>query len=60
MGEFLSNYGFFILIAVFMVGCHLLHGHGGHGGHGGRKEEERDSETSREGRGQAGGSGHQH
>ncbi len=60
MGEFLSNYGFFILIALLMVGCHLLHGHGGHGGHGGREEEERDSEDSREGRGQTGGGGHQH
>jgi hypothetical protein len=35
VGEFLSNYGFFIFVALFMVGCHLLHGHGGHGGHGG-------------------------
>jgi len=32
MGEFLSNYGFFILIALLMLVCHL--GHGGHGGHG--------------------------
>jgi hypothetical protein len=29
MSEFLGNYGFFILIALFMVVCHL--GHGGHG-----------------------------
>ncbi len=60
MAEFLSNYGFFILIAVLMVGCHLLHGHGGHGGHGGREEEESHNEASREGQGQVGGGGHQH
>ena len=30
MSEFLGNYGFFILIALFMVVCHL--GHGFHGG----------------------------
>ncbi|MFQ5829575.1 MAG: DUF2933 domain-containing protein [Candidatus Methylomirabilia bacterium] len=35
MGEFLQNYGFFILIAVLLLGCHL--GHGAHGRHGGRK-----------------------
>lgn len=34
MSEFLGNYGFFIVIALFMVICHL--GHGGHGGHGRR------------------------
>jgi hypothetical protein len=34
MSEFLGDYGFFILIAVVMLGCHLLH-FGGHGGHGG-------------------------
>ena len=40
MGEFLSNYGFFILIAVFMLFCHL--GHGGHGRRGtGKDGEER-------------------
>ena len=55
MSEFLSNYGFFILIALFMVGCHLLHGHGGHGG---RKEE--DDEAPRKDRGQSGPGGHQH
>lgn len=58
MGEFLSNYGFFILIALLMVGCHLLHGHGGHGSHGEREEE--DSEARRKGGGQSGGGGHQH
>ncbi len=38
MGEFLQDYGFFILVAAFMLLCHL--GHGGHGGHGdaGRKD----------------------
>ena len=51
MSEFLGNYGFFILIALFMVVCHL--GHGGHGGHGRRDDE----------RGKGGpspGGGHQH
>jgi hypothetical protein len=60
MGEFLSEYGFFILIALLMVGCHLLHGHGGHGGHGEREEEDKDDEARRKGRGQSGGGGHQH
>jgi hypothetical protein len=41
VAEFLSNYGFFILIAVLMVGCHLLHGHGDHGGHGGHQTDRR-------------------
>ncbi len=38
MSEFLSTYGFFIVIAVLMLGCHLLHfgGHGRHGGDGDR------------------------
>ena len=30
MGEFLQNYGFFILIAILMLACHM--GHGRHGG----------------------------
>jgi hypothetical protein len=51
MSEFLGNYGFFILIALFMVICHL--GHGGHGGHG-RPDEERDKGGS------SPGGGHQH
>jgi hypothetical protein len=55
VGEFLSNYGFFILIALLMVGCHLLHGHGGHGG-----RDEEDDEARRKGGGQSGGGGHQH
>jgi len=29
MSEFLQNYGFFILIAIVMVFCHM--GHGSHG-----------------------------
>lgn len=48
MSEFLGNYGFFILIALLMVICHL-----GHGGHGRREDE----------RGKGGSSptgGHQH
>jgi hypothetical protein len=47
MSEFLQNYGFFILVAILMVVCHL--GHGRHGGHG------RDGDD----KGQSGG-GHQH
>lgn len=52
MSEFLGNYGFFILIALFMVViCHL--GHGGHGGHG-RRDDERGKGGS------SPGGGHQH
>ena len=40
MSEFLASYGFFILIAVLMLGCHLLH-FGGHGGHGGDHDRDR-------------------
>ncbi len=29
MSEFLQNYGFFILVAIAMLVCHM--GHGGHG-----------------------------
>jgi len=36
MSEFLGNYGFFILIALMMLVCHL--GHAGHGGHQRRKD----------------------
>lgn len=32
MSELLQNYGFFMLVAILMVVCHL--GHGRHGGHG--------------------------
>ncbi len=37
VSEFLASYGFFILVLVLFLGCHLFHfgGHGGHGGHGG-------------------------
>jgi hypothetical protein len=52
MGEFLGSYGFFILIALFMVICHL--GHAGHGGHGRRRDDERGKGSS------SPGSGHQH
>jgi len=38
MSEFLANYGFFILIVLFMVICHR--GHGAHRGHGRRGEDE--------------------
>ena len=31
MSEFLQNYGFFILVAILMLMCHM--GHGGHRGH---------------------------
>ncbi len=30
MSEFLQNYGFFILIAIVMVFCHMAHGTHGH------------------------------
>lgn len=50
MSEFLGSYGFFILIAVVMLVCHL--GHGGPGGHGEkRKGESNDKPPER---------GHQH
>ena len=45
MGEFLQSYGFFILIAILMLVCHL--GHGRHGGGDDREERRR-------------GGGHQH
>jgi hypothetical protein len=48
MSEFLGSYGFFILIALLMVVCHL-----GHGGHRGRREGESDDDTPSE-------RGHQH
>ena len=49
MSEFLGSYGFFIVIALLMVVCHL-----GHGGHGRRSDDEpgkRDSSP---------GGGHRH
>ena len=51
MSEFLGSYGFFILIALLMVVCHL--GHGGHGGHGERREGESDDDKTS-------GRGHRH
>ena len=50
MGEFLQNYGFFILVAILMLACHM-----GHGGHGRRREDETDQGRWPEGRG-----GHRH
>ncbi len=47
MGEFLQSYGFFILIAVLMVLCHLRHG-----GHGRGRDDDRDKGS--------GPGGHQH
>lgn len=52
MSDFLGNYGFFILIALFMVVCHL--GHAGHGGHGRRRDDEPEKGGS------SPGGGHQH
>ena len=46
MSEFLQGYGFFILVGILMLACHL--GHGGHGRHG-----ERDDDRGS-------GDGHQH
>ncbi len=48
MSEFLGNYGFFILIAVLMLVCHLGHrGHGGQRDHrgGGRDEKDQEAKT---------------
>ncbi len=42
MGEFLQNYGFFILVAILMLACHM-----GHGRHGRREDE--NSESGRPG-----------
>jgi len=50
MSEFLQNYGFFILVAVLMVLCHL-----GHGGHGRGRDDDREKKDTRPGSG-----GHQH
>lgn len=46
MGEFLQDYGFFIVIAALMLFCHL-----GHGGHGHRRSDDRG--------GRSGGGGHE-
>lgn len=37
MSEFFQSYGFFIIIAVLMLACHLFH----FGGHGGGKGDDR-------------------
>jgi hypothetical protein len=37
MSEFFQNYGFFIVIAVLMLLCHLVH----FGGHGDGEDEDR-------------------
>lgn len=58
MGEFLSNYGYLILIALFVVGCYLLHGFGGHGGHTRQKQEE--DEARQKSPGQSNAGGHEH
>ena len=47
MGEFLRDYGFFILVAVLMLSCHL-----GHGGHGRKDRDDGDAGS--------GGGGHKH
>ena len=39
MRQFLQSYGFFILVAILMLICHM--GHGGHGRH--REDEDSDS-----------------
>ncbi|HSC71614.1 MAG TPA: DUF2933 domain-containing protein [Candidatus Methylomirabilis sp.] len=46
MSEFLQDYGFFIVIGILMLACHLWHG--GHGGHGKRGDDK------------GSGSGHRH
>lgn len=46
MSEFFQNYGFFILIAILMLACHLWHG-----GHGARRGRDGDKGSS---------GGHQH
>ena len=40
MSEFLGNYGFFILITLMMLVCHL-----GHGRHGRRKDDSKDTDV---------------
>jgi hypothetical protein len=46
MSAFLLDYGFFILVGILMLACHLVHG--GHGRHGGRDDDK------------GAGGGHQH
>ncbi len=47
MSEFLQNYGFFIVVAILMLVCHL-----GHGRHGRGTDDDKDKRS--------GGGGHQH
>lgn len=54
MSEFLQNSGFFILVLLLFLGCHLLH-FGGHGGHGRGRDDDREKKDPRPGAG-----GHQH
>jgi hypothetical protein len=48
MTEFLRDYGFFFLVAILMLCCHVSHG-----GHGRREPEDRGDKGT-------GDSGHQH
>jgi hypothetical protein len=41
MGEFFQNYGFFILVALLMLVCHM-----GHGGHGRKHDDSRKDDDS--------------
>lgn len=45
MSEFLAAYGFFILVVLLMLVCHL--GHWRHGGRGRRRGNERDGNGPR-------------
>ena len=47
MVDFLQNYGFFILVAILMLFCHM-----GHGGHRHKREDQPDKGS--------GGSEHRH
>jgi len=49
VSEFLASYGFFILVLVLFLGCHLLH-FGGHGGHGGDADRDKDKSSATGGR----------
>ena len=46
MSEFLHDYGFFIVIGILMLACHLWHG--GHGAHGTRGDDNLGREKDRE------------
>ena len=51
MSELFQNYGFFILLLILFLGCHLFH-MGGHGGHSESRDDDRDK--------RAGTGGHRH